>query len=215
MSHVLVVVSRRYNPGEFWHSLKALKRRGHTFDVVSSAYTITSEVKNTPNKLSMLIGDVTSMNKYMGILIISGNPADTELFWHHTGCLSLVEQANAQGKVVAAVCSAVPTIRYAAKGKRVSVYPLIKSQILLEDAGAILSGVSLSTDGNIITAENEQMTDMWIANVCDVLEGKRPSYVMNPSPFKRKLRTRARDPELQHLIDIERSTGKNELQSDT
>jgi len=212
MAHVLIVVSRRYNPGEFLGSIKVLKQRGHTFDIVSSSLVITSEVKHTPNKLSRVIDEVQSMDGYDGLIIISGNPSDTEIYWNHPVCQKLVVEANAQGLIIAAVCSAVPAIRRAAKGKTVSVYPLLKSIALLEDAGAIISKTSLSTDGNVVTAENEQMNSMWMTNVCDVLEGKPPTYVLHESPFKRKLPKRPTDPDVQRLIDVAERTGKHGLE---
>lgn len=206
MSHVLVVVSRRYNWHELWDALKELKHRKHTFDVVSSALVIKAENgKGHPNKLERTIDDITSMDGFDGIIVISGRPSDTEFFWTHKGCQALVKQASERNLVVAALCSAVPAIRLAAEGRMVSVYPLFKSLALLEQAGAIINKASLSTDGKVVTAENEMMTTMWATNVCDVLEGKPPTHTLEPSSFARKRIVMKTDPDLQRVITVMRS----------
>lgn len=209
MSNLLVVVSRRYNYAEFWYTLKVFKKRGHNFDVVSSELVIRQENrKGHSNKLDRTIDDVRTMDGFDGLVVISGNPEDTEIFWYHKGCKALVQESRDKHLVIAALCSAVPTIRYAARGKLVSVYPLFKSIELLEMSGAIVNQASLSTDDNIVTAENEQMTTMWATNICDVLEGKPPTYTLYPSGFKRKIITFGNDPDLNRIKDVMKRTGK-------
>ena len=211
MAKVLIVVVRRYNPGEFWPLLNALLSRGHEFDIVSTSLNIQDEVRHEPNTLTITLDDIKSFKGYQGLVLVSGNPKDTEALWYNEKVLSLVSQADKQGHILGAICAAVPAIRNVAKGKKVSAFPLKKALVMLHEAGALYQPVSLTTDTNLATAENEVMTLMWATNICDLLEGKEPTHVLHESPFKRKARERRPIPQLEYFKKVAERTGKHEV----
>jgi putative intracellular protease/amidase len=208
MAHVLVITVRRYNYTEFWGVLKALRSRGHTVEIVSSRLLIRAETDTQYQKLAKVEADIKSMKGFDGLVVVSGNPEDTESHWYDPHIQVLVQEAVGSNLVIAGICASVPTIRLAARNKRVSFFPLIRSRDLLEEAGAILQTTSLSTDGNLVTAENEAITEMWATNICDLLEGKPPTHILGPSTFKRKTIARKPIPELEHLKQVQKETGK-------
>jgi len=208
---MLVLVSRRYNYTELWVTLKMFIARGHTFEIASTHQVIRSETSTDYNRVQRLVSEVPSMKGFDGIVIISGNPEDTEKFWYDRHVQDLVQEASRTDLTIAGICAAVPAIRPAVRNKKVSYYPLIRSRDLLTEAGALLQTTSLSTDGRVVTAENESVTTMWATNICDVAEGKSPTYVLNPSTFKRKLRERKPIKELEALKKITSNTGKKGL----
>ena len=170
---VLVVCARRYNGHELWTALGVMRERDIDFEVISTANVVFDEVTYQPNKLTRTIDDVEpdELSEFDGLMIVSGNMADTELYWHHKTVLEYVRQADKQEKPIAAICCSVPTIREAARGKKVSFFPLVRSRELLSNAGAILQTVALSVDERLVTAEHQMASQMWANAYSDVMHG--------------------------------------------
>lgn len=189
MTHILVVCSRRYNGHELWVALGVLAERGHTFDLLSTGRVIEDEDTHKKNKVNMLVGDVHPYelgDKYDAFMIISGNPKDTEDYWHNETVRNYVKEANKHDLPIAAICASVPSIRDAAYGKRVSYFPLIRSRELLTQAGAIPQSVALTRDKNLVTAEHEMVTHAWATEFCNVIEGLPQEHFFKPSLFTPK-----------------------------
>jgi putative intracellular protease/amidase len=100
---------------------------------------------------------------------------------------------------LAAICTAVPSIRYALKDIRVSFFPLVEARSLLNDAGAVLTTLSLCVDKNVVTAENQSRAKEWAIHFCDLLEGKKTEFHLIDSGFVPKGRPRRLPPELERL----------------
>lgn len=186
MTHVLVVCARQYNGHELWVALGVMAHRGHTFELLSTGKVIEDEVTHERNKIEMLIGDVPASelgNKYGAFMVVSGNMRDTEAYWTNDTVLSYIDAANKADLPIAAICCSVPTIRYAAKDKKVSFFPLVRSKQLLEGAGAILQTVALTRDKNLVTAEHQMASQMWAEEFCNLLEGKPQQYSLVESHY--------------------------------
>src|SRR5688500_15784076 len=200
MAHVLVVSARKYNGHELWTALGVLNERGHTFDLVSTGYVIRDEITMQPSRIKQLISDVQyDPDKYDGFMVVSGNMKDTELYWDHPEVLKFIEDANKAGHQIAAICCSVPTIRYAAEGKKVSFFPLVRSRERLERAGAIPQTVALTRDENLVTAEHQMASEMWAIEFCNMLEGKPQQYFFKDSGYTPQGRTMRSIPELEAL----------------
>jgi putative intracellular protease/amidase len=189
---ILIVVARRYNGHELRTILGALNSKGHKYSIVSTDHIIEDEVTHEPLKLRYKVGDINP--DHDALVIVSGYMPDTEAYWVDPTVLKYVETFNEEEKVIAAICGAVPTIRFAAEGKRVSFFPLIRSRQLLQDAGAILMPTTLTIDANLVTAEHTMASQVWAEEVCNRLEGKPPIHRFEPSGFVPKGRTPRRTP---------------------
>lgn len=211
---VLVLVARRYNGHELWVALGVMQSRGHTADVASTATTIEDEVTGQRNTIELLIPDITTIEKWDALMIISGNMQDTEAYWRMPQVQRLVTEFKVVDKPIAAICCSVPTIRSAAYGKRVSYFPLIRSRMLLEEAGAVLSNTSVSVDGNLVTAEHQMATQVWAESFCDVLENKPVKILLKDSGFIAGRVERKPIPELEHLKTVVRTTGKTNIRNE-
>jgi len=165
------------------------------------------------NTIEHLISDIKSFDGYDGLVIVSGDPKDTSDFWYNEDLLNLVAQAREKDAVIGAICAAVPAIRKVSKGVKVSAFPLKKALELLEEEGAVVTGVSLTTDKRTVTGEFEVVTAMWAENICDLLEGRKPTNILQKSEFKRKLGERRPMPEMVHIQEIIDRTGKDEISS--
>jgi putative intracellular protease/amidase len=200
VSHVLVVCARRYNGHELWTALGVIKQRGHTFELISTDIIIQDEITMRPNKIKRLVGEVAyEPNQFDGLMIVSGNMADTEAYWKDDRVLKLFDQAEAVTHPIAAICCSVPTARNVAKGKKVSFFPLVRSRALLQEAGAILTAVTITRDQNLVTAENQMGSQMWAEEFCNMLEGKEAQYTFVDSNWTPQGRERMPIKEVEDL----------------
>lgn len=200
---VLIVVARRYNGHELWTTLGTLQEAGIGFEVISTATRIADEVTAQPNTIKRTIDDVDpeEIEHFDGLMIVSGNMADTELYWEHERVLKYVEKAKKLDIPIAAICCSVPTIREATENKVVSFYPLFRSRHLLEDAGAICSDKSVSVDGNLVTAEHQMATQPWAELFVRVLKGEEIQLDLDEveALFRKNLGERKLHPRLERL----------------
>lgn len=199
MSHVLVICARRYNGHELWTALGVMQQHGHTFEVVSTHKFIEDEVTHQPNVIERTLNDLVAETglapiKFDGLMIVSGNMADTELYWTDPIVYALVKLAEGLDLPVAAICCSVPTIAPIAKGKKVSYFPLIRSRQRLEDHGAICQTVACTVDGKLVTAEHQMATQMWAEAFSRVLKGEEVELGLVDSGYMPKGRELRPDP---------------------
>ncbi len=161
-----------------------LQNRGHTYEVVSSDFVIEDEITDEPFRIKRLTKDIDDTSGFDGFAIISGNMQDTEANWHDPKILTIVESFNTLDKPIAAICCSVPAIRFAAEGKKVSFFPLIRSREILQRAGAILNEVTLTRDGNLVTGEHQMAAEMIGEELCNLLEGIDTEFHFYDSGFK-------------------------------
>jgi putative intracellular protease/amidase len=208
MAHFLVVCAKRYNGHELWTLLGVLSERKHTFEVVSQDVLIRDELTLRPNTIERRVWEVLpeEHSKFDGMIVVSGNMADTEAYWKDNHVQSLLETFKSSDKICAAICCSVPTLAPIAKGVKVSFFPLMRSRDRLRNYGALLQNTSITVDGKIITAENQMMTQMWATEICNVVEGSKPQYEMSDSGFTPKGLERRMSPEVRASIDEDRDT---------
>jgi putative intracellular protease/amidase len=187
---ILIICDRRYNALQFWNSLRILKRRGHAFEVVSSSLQIMPE--DNSQHVSQIRNTIHTVDpsQFAALMFISGHPKDTRSYWRDSTVSRIVQEFK--GKPAAAICAAVPSIRYLCKGHEVTCYPSQDVRDMLVVAGATLVDVTVCVDGPIVTAENEQATDTWVNAFADVLEGKTPVLPYNTVNFRSMLRAKPR-----------------------
>jgi putative intracellular protease/amidase len=181
---VLIVVARRFNGHELWVTLGVLQKRGLEFEVISKATNIEDEVTHERGVIDRTLDEVKSLEGFDALMVVSGNMKDTEAYWWDIRVLDLVWEAHKEEKPIAAICCSVPTIRFAAKGKKVSYFPLIRSADLLERAGAILQGVMITVDGDLVTAEHQMATETWAETFASVVLGEEVSLNLTDSGFR-------------------------------
>ena len=182
----LVVAAKRFNGHELWTTLQVLGSHDIEYDVVSLEDPIADEItgrKVHPTFTFKTLSASNDVRNYDGLMFISGNMKDTEAHWNFSWTLRAVEEAEANKLTLAAICCSVPTIRKAAWNKRVSFFPLVRARVLLEQAGAILSNVSVSADDRLVTAEHQMATQTWAEVYSDVLQGKPPHITLVDSGF--------------------------------
>jgi putative intracellular protease/amidase len=200
---VLIVVARQFNGHELGNITSTLRERGHTYSIASTAHVIIDEVTKELFRIRRLIGE-PDPDRYDGLIHSSGDMADCEAYWDHPVVLNTVDAFEVKAKPIGAICISVPAIRFAASGKRVSFYPLIRSRDLLQKAGAICTPVALSRDQNLVTAEHQMASEMMAIEYCNLLEGKPEQFNFQDSGYVPQGRPR-KDPRA--LAAIKRARG--------
>lgn len=197
---ILVVCARRYNGHELWTALGIFKRRGYAFDVASTELLIKDELTFQPNTIPRKVYDypatAETFQKYVALVVVSGNMGDTEAYWEDPHVQSLVKVADTEAKVVAAICCSVPTLWQVVQDTKVSFFPLQRSRRRLQAGGAILQNVAVTVDKNKVTAEHQMATQMWAEEICNRIEGKPQHYTFVDSGFRPKGHERKFTPEI-------------------
>jgi putative intracellular protease/amidase len=201
---VQVVCAQRYNGHELWTALGVIRTRGIQFQLASTKLIIEDEVTHRKNRIRQVVEDdlCRSVETCDGLMIVSGNMKDTENYWTDRRVLKTVDAFDDADKPIAAICCSVPTIRSAASGKRVSFFPLIRSRVLLQDAGAILQTVAMTRDKNLVTAEHQMATEVWAEEFCNLLRGLPQEHYFHDSGFVPRGRERRPIPELERLKEL-------------
>lgn len=204
MSNVLVICAKRYNGHELWTLLGKLQGRHHSFEVVSQDTLIKDELTLRPNTIARTVwkvDPVSEVGNFDAVCVVSGNMADTELYWKDKHVQKILETFRSEDKVVAAICCSVPTLAPVVEGIKVSFFPLMRSRDRLREYGAILQTTSLSVDKKTITAENQMITHMWGDEICNMLEGLPQQHVFHDSGFVPKGSERRMPPVVRKSID--------------
>ncbi len=203
---LLVICAKRYNGHELWTALGTFSERGINFEVVSSETLIRDELTMQPNTIERTFNEISPLEvdtKFDGIVLVSGNMADTEAYWDDKHIARLLIAARLQRKVCAAICCSVPTLAPIIRGVEVSFFPLVRSRHALRRAGAILKSVALTIDkkGRIATAEHQMATQMWAEEICNLLQGLPQVYMLKDSKFTPRGQERRMHPEVRKMID--------------
>jgi len=164
---VLVIVAWAYNPYEFWTVLKAIRRQGWEFKVISTDPVIEEErTVNERFKVDTVEDfNLDEIKDYAAMVLVSGSPIPTEKFYFNQETRDIVIAFNKLERPIAAMCAMVPAIRYVLEGKRVTAFPTTKVLSLLKREGAIITDNSLEVDGYIITAQHEEVIDEMMSEV--------------------------------------------------
>jgi len=159
---ILIITPHRYNKIEFWGIIDALKKNDIEMDIRAVNLFISDEQKTELFKIEKKLTDPIDTKDYSGLIISSGHPKDTKYLCYDRTVEWLVREMYSQGKVLAAICSSVPALRYVVAHKTVSVFPLDENISLLQLAGATISSRTVTVDGNLVTAEFDAATEVWM-----------------------------------------------------
>jgi len=203
MSPVLIVCAKRYNGHELWTLLGTLVERGHAFEVVSQDLVIKDEKTHEGHIINRTLWDVTpgEVGDYGALVIVSGNPDDTESMWEDTHIHNLLWAARKADLPIGAICMAVPILAPVCEGVKVSPFPVLRAKQRLKDHGALLQNLTISIDKRTVTAENQFCTVMWAEEICNMVEGKPPEVQLVESGFDPKGLERMMMPEVREAID--------------
>jgi putative intracellular protease/amidase len=175
----LLVVASEFNGIELFGALKVLRREGAEWTIASRNIRISDEDTHEYFSANITIDDMLSDLKepladYDMLFLVGGETADVMWMWVSPQIEHIVRKMYEDGKVVAATCRAAPCIRYVARGKRVTGFPVVDVLDYLRSAGGHITGQSLECDGRVVTAEAPALTEYWAQAVVNIFRGEDP-----------------------------------------
>ena len=202
---VLIICSRIFNDHEFWLTLSTLLKNSIGFEIVSTHLRIAGESNRQPIQIKKTLQDIeinSFKEIYKGLIHISGDPKYTEAYWFDNRSREIVKEAARANLPIAAICCAVPSIRDAARNRRVSYYSLQRAKDLLTQSGAILSQTSVTIDMNIITASDEMCTQVWAEQFCLLVKKQKTTLKLQEVHLTKRGSERMLHPRLERLRGI-------------
>lgn len=215
---VLVVCNGKFNATELLTLLRHLAKNNIPFDTCSKWDILEDErarkeqakrgLKHPIKRFhpTILLPQVTPSN-YTHFCIASGFPEHSMQYWDDATIRRIVQQVLNTNGVLAATCSSVPSLQQGLQGKRVSCFPTIAVKQHIAKHGGILSGVSATIDGNVVTSENEAMATMWSEAICKRILGQPVSFQLQPTTLLKRGSLRRLPKEITRMID-EAKSGK-------
>ncbi|WMJ23562.1 DJ-1/PfpI family protein [Paludicola sp. MB14-C6] len=167
---LLIIASKDYEDIELYEPMAILKANGAKVSIASTVTTTaigSQGRKITPNV------KISSVNPtdYDAFAVIGGTGVIGEL-WDNPDLRVLLQQANEQNKIIAAICAAPPILAKAGllKGKSATMFPWNEGIMQLTNNGANYVNEEVVVDGNIITGKNPAASKSFGLALCDALK---------------------------------------------
>ena len=146
---VMVIAQDKFRDEELFEPKAILEKAGVSVTVAS---TILSPAKGTLGKEykpEMLLKDVNA-DEFDAVVFVGGMGASQ--YWNDPSAHKLILDAQAAGRIIAAICIAPVTLAKAGilKGKKATVWASDAGQLLV--TGARYTGNNVEVDGKVITA---------------------------------------------------------------
>lgn len=173
-SKVLVLVASNFNGHELFVTLHHLLEAEFETTVIALEAIIEDELTLERIRVHCTVDefDMATLPEYDAFIASSGAPKWCKQHQDHPKVLQIVDWFVEHDKVLSAYCLSVPVIRVALRGKRTACFPLNAVVDVLRRSGAILTGRSLESDGNVVTAETQMSTQNSIQEVIRLLRRK-------------------------------------------
>ncbi|KKN55902.1 hypothetical protein LCGC14_0577450 [marine sediment metagenome] len=174
----LVVTASLYNETELFTILRKLAAADIDWDIVARRRVIRAEKGNTDEfEVDYLLRefDPKTLDQYCAVIFTSGETSETRHMWFSQEIKEIAERASEQEIPIGAVCCAAPCVRYIAKDRRVTGFPLHEILTLFKSAGAHITGRSVEVDGTLVTAEAEIQVLDWMNAIIDLTNGRQPT----------------------------------------
>ena len=185
---LMVIAPKDFEDCEVVEPMAILKANGAKVTIASTTTDTAIGIngfKITPDiKISNAKAD-----DYDAIVLPGGTGVISNL-WDNEELRTLIQQFNSQGKIVAAMCAAPPTLAKAGilKGKTVTMFPWEDGIKELTTRGAIYVNEETVTDGNIVTGKNPAASKSFGLAVCDALKirkfSKNVLMIVAPKDFE-------------------------------
>jgi len=154
---VIVVPSQYFNDKEFFGAQEALQIAGIQIDIASSIKGDIKDIDRNVIKATMLVGDI-KIDDYDAFIFVGGQGAKE--YFANNYILRLVRTANGNKKILAAIGVAPGIFARAdiVRGKNVASFP--SQRLNLVNAGAKWQRNGLQIDGNLITADSPDTSNV-------------------------------------------------------
>lgn len=185
---LMVIAPKDFEDCEVIEPMAILKANGAQVTLASITTDTAIGLNGFKIKPDIKISDA-KVDDYDAIVIPGGTGVIGTL-WDNEELRILIQQFNAQNKIIASMCAAPPTLAKAGilKGKTVTMFPWEDGIKELTSRGAIYVNEETVTDGNIVTAKNPAASKSFGLAICDALKirkfTKNVLMVVAPKDFE-------------------------------
>jgi len=167
MSEVLMVVApERFRDEEYFDTRGVLEAGGHHIVVASTTLGECPGSRGGGVRAQVLLSVVHAAD-YSAIVFVGGG--GSRLLWHDEDALRLVREAEAEGRVLGAICLAPVILGNAGvlEGRNATVAGTEARTI--EACGANYTGPGVTVDGNIVTANGPKSSTLFGQRMAELL----------------------------------------------
>jgi len=169
MKIVMIIARENFRDEELFEPKAIFEKAGIEVDVAS---TTTAPIKGTKGAIvfaDVLVEDI-NVDKYDAVVFVGG--AGSKQYWTDATAHKIVNDANKQDKVVAAICIAPVTLANAGvlEGKIATVWP--DEAWRLNQVGVVYEKIDVYKYGNVITASGPQATTEFGETILEALSKK-------------------------------------------
>jgi len=169
-SRVVMIAGNGFDETEVKVPLEYLPKHGISVDIATVYKTSDVPIdgkKGFHVEPTVHIADLRPEN-YDAVLLPGGHEGPDRVRGNET-VIKFVQDMNAEGKIVAAICHG-PWVLCTAeilKGRKATCYPAMKADLI--HAGATYVPEKVVVDGNLITADRPETSEAWSQAIVDAL----------------------------------------------
>ena len=151
---VMIIAPTDFRDEELFDTKSTLEAKGLKVFVASTSKSQATGMLGGTITPTLLVSEV-NIRDYNAVVFVGGNGVETHALYENDDVVSLAREAQAQGKIVAAICIAPRILASAGvvNGKKVTCFPDDTTISMLEEAGANYTAASVQVDGKLITAD--------------------------------------------------------------
>lgn len=149
---LMVICPENFRDEELFKPKEIFEKEGATVKIASRSLSPARGMLGGTAKPDLLISDAQAED-YDAVVVVGGG-GSPEYLWPDEKLHSLLRRADAQGKVIGAICLSGAALARAGllRGRRATVYRTKESLKELEKGGAKYTSEDVVTDGRVVTA---------------------------------------------------------------
>jgi len=168
---LMIIAPENFRDEEYFEPKKIFEEEGFS---VATASTKTGEIKGMLGgiaKADLMIEDARA-EEYDAVLVVGGRGAS--VFFNDKKLHSLLQSFYKQGKLTTAICVSPTTLANAGllEGKRATVWADEELIEKLRDRGAKYTGLAITIDGQIVTANGPKAAKEFGREIVNILKGE-------------------------------------------
>ncbi|WP_334110778.1 DJ-1/PfpI/YhbO family deglycase/protease [Thermodesulfitimonas autotrophica] len=169
---LLVIAPKDFRDEEFFTPKQIFAEKGTQVTVASTARGTATGMLGGKAKVDLVFAEVRA-SSYDAVVIAGGTGSETYL-WGNQQLRRIVQEAYAQGKVVAAICLSPVVLARAGclKGREATVFPDPAAVKELKSAGAKYVNRSVVTAGKVVTGRDPEAAGEFAQVVARLLSGR-------------------------------------------
>lgn len=157
-SAVFFIPEKNFHDQEFLITKSLLEKNGIKVFVASENKNLSQGSFGYRVKPEMYLFNLHPQN-FKALVLIGGEGARS--YWNHSQLIKIIKDFNKNGKIIAAICSAVGILASADLLKNKKATCFVKEYEFVKSSGSIVTNNLIELDDKILTAANPEATELF------------------------------------------------------